>query len=87
MKVVKKTKDRDYKEEYKKFHKGGAEKKARAKRNKRRRQFLKGGKVSKGDGKDIHHYYKGGILQARVEDASVNRARREKSRVPGSERK
>jgi len=45
--------------------------------------YKRGGKVSKGDGMDIHH--KGDNLT--VESASKNRGRKEKSRVKGSKRK
>ena len=47
-------KKREYKDEYKKFQMGGQLKK-RALRNKNRRKLMAGGRVRKGDGKDIHH--------------------------------
>ena len=78
---------RDYKDEYKKFHSSPSAKKARAGRNLRRRRALKNGQVSKGDGKDVHHYTVGGRTFTRVEPASVNRGRKEKSRLKGSTRK
>tara|TARA_R110002012_G_scaffold68324_4_gene177535 strand:+ start:361 stop:609 length:249 start_codon:yes stop_codon:yes gene_type:complete len=78
---------RDYKDEYKKFQSSTKQKKERAARNGRRLKFIKKGKVSKGDGKDIHHYFKGGVLKTLVESASKNRGRAEKSRLPGSKRK
>jgi len=46
---------RDYKDEYQKFQSSTKQKQNRAKRNKIRRKFLKLGKVTKGDNKDIHH--------------------------------
>jgi hypothetical protein len=44
---------RNYKEEYKKFQSSEAQKKKRAKRNKRRREALRNGSVQKGDGYDL----------------------------------
>jgi|TARA_R100001015_G_C4597626_1_gene152727 hypothetical protein len=76
-------KKRNYKDEYKKFQSSDEQKKKRALRNKNRRKLTRGGKVSKGDGKDIHH--KGNNLT--VEPASKNRGRKEKSRLKGSKRK
>ena len=46
---------RDYRDEYEKFQSSTKQKQNRAKRNKARRKFLKSGKVTKGDNKDIHH--------------------------------
>ncbi len=77
------VKKRNYRKEYDKFQSSEKEKKNRAKRNKNRRKLMKGGKVSKGDGMDIHH--KGDKLT--VEPASKNRGRKEKSRLKGSTRK
>ena len=68
------VKKRNYRKEYDKFQSSEKEKKNRAKRNKNRRKLMKGGKVSKGDGMDIHH--KGDKLT--VEPASKNRGRKEK---------
>ena len=80
---MKVKKERDYKDEYEKFQSGGKHKKDRAARNKRRRQFELGGKVRKGDGKDIHHYTVGGKVRTKVMTASENRGKKEKSRVKG----
>ena len=77
------VKKRNYRKEYDKFQSSEKEKKNRAKRNKNSRKLMKGGKVSKGDGMDIHH--EGDILT--VEPASKNRGRKEKSRLKGSTRK
>jgi len=49
------TKKRDYKREYALQGASPKQKKDRAARNKARRQAIKAGKVSKGDGKDIGH--------------------------------
>ena len=76
-------KKRNYKKEYNKFQSSDEQKKERAKRNKNRRRLLKLGKVSKGDNKDVHH--KGD--KTKIELASVNRGRKEKSRLKGSSRK
>lgn len=46
---------RNYKKEYENFHSSAKAKKARAARNKSRREAEKDGRVSKGDGKDIDH--------------------------------
>lgn len=46
---------RDYAQEYKTSQSSSKEKKRRAARNKVRRQLEREGRVSKGDGKDIHH--------------------------------
>jgi len=78
-----KVKKRNYRKEYDKFQSSKEEKKNRANRNKNRRKLIKGGKVSKGDGMDIHH--EGDNLT--VESASKNRGRKEKSRLKGSTRK
>tara|TARA_R110002167_G_scaffold128928_3_gene311587 strand:- start:98 stop:340 length:243 start_codon:yes stop_codon:yes gene_type:complete len=80
MRAVKK---RNYKDEYQKFQAGGVQKKRRALRNKNRRRLEAGGRVSKGDGMDIHHV--GNSIK--VMTASQNRGIAEKSRLPGSKRK
>lgn len=46
---------RDYKSEYKNYHSKPEQKKNRAKRNAARNKLEKEGRVSKGDGKDVHH--------------------------------
>ncbi len=46
---------RDYKREYAIFHGKPKQIKRRAQRNKSRREMVKRGLVSKGDGKDVHH--------------------------------
>ena len=77
------VKKRNYKKEYDKFQSSEKEKKNRADRNKRRRKAEREGKVKKGDGKDIHHKGK----RIKIEPRSINRGRKEKSRVKGSKRK
>jgi hypothetical protein len=77
------VKKRNYKKEYKKFQSSDKEKKNRAARNRRRRKAEKDGKVEKGDKKDIHHKGK----KIKIEPRSINRGRKEKSRVKGSKRK
>jgi hypothetical protein len=79
-----KTIKRDYKDEYDKFQSSEEQKKKRAKRNRDRRIAEREGRVSKGDGNDVHHKADGGTI---VESASKNRGRREKSRLKGSSRK
>lgn len=46
---------RDYRDEYDSYHKKPAQKKRRATRNAARRKAQRAGKVSKGDGKEVHH--------------------------------
>ena len=46
---------RNYKREYKTYHKKPKQKKRRAGRNAARRKMTKAGKVRKGDGMDVHH--------------------------------
>ena len=46
---------RHYAQEYANYHSKSKQKKNRAGRNTARRQAERTGKVSKGDGKDIHH--------------------------------
>jgi|5_EtaG_2_1085323.scaffolds.fasta_scaffold02455_6 hypothetical protein len=77
------VKKRNYKKEYDKFQSSTKEKRNRAARNKRRRKAEKGGRVKKGDGKDLHHFTVGGKVVTVVEPKSKNRGRSEKSRVKG----
>ena len=72
---VKETAKRDYKDEYKKFQSSPKSKKYRAELNKYNR---KKGTYGNGDGKDASH--KGGKISG-FEKESVNRGRREKSRL------
>lgn len=46
---------RDYKKEYKTYHKKPVQKKRRAQRNAARRKMTKAGLTRKGDGKDVDH--------------------------------
>lgn len=46
---------RDYKEEYNSYHAKPEQKKNRALRNAARDKMEDAGRVSKGDGKDVHH--------------------------------
>jgi|TARA_R100001082_G_scaffold111107_1_gene93403 hypothetical protein len=46
---------RNYKEEYRKFQSSIEDIRARAKRNAARRKAQREGRVSKGDGKEVHH--------------------------------
>ena len=73
---------RNYKKEYKKFQSSEEQKTKRAKRNKNRSEAEKDGRVSKGDGKDVHH--KGN--KTKVMSKSKNRGMAEKSRLKGSKR-
>ncbi len=72
--------DRDYAEEYRKYHGTEKYKKDRASRNKVRRLAIRKGKVRKGDNKDIDH--KNGnprdnrASNLRIVHRSVNRAKK-----------
>jgi len=46
---------RDYRREYDSYHSKPKQKKRRAQRNTARSKMQKLGRVSKGDGKDVHH--------------------------------
>lgn len=46
---------RDYRKEYDDYHGTEEQKKRRAQRNKDRRKAERAGRVSKGDGKEVHH--------------------------------
>jgi hypothetical protein len=71
-------KPRNYKKEYEKFHSSPKAIAERSSRNKARRTLTKMGKVSKGDGKDVHHVNKRPLDNKpgnlRVMKASRNRA-------------
>lgn len=47
--------DRNWRKEYDDYHSSEEQKKRRAARNKARRDAEKDGRVSKGDGKEVHH--------------------------------
>jgi hypothetical protein len=68
---------RDYKDEYEKFQKDKSAYRAELNAENRKR-----GTYGNGDGKDLSHK-EGGLVQ---EDQSVNRGRKEKSRLKGSKR-
>jgi hypothetical protein len=72
---------RDYKKEYEKFQSSEERKKYRAELLKYNRE---NGTDGNGDGKDANHV--GGKIKGFVR-ASINRAKREKSRLRGSKRK
>jgi hypothetical protein len=69
---------RDYKREYASYQGTDDQKKKRALRNKARRQAIRDGKASKGDGTDVHHVTaisKGGANgRTKVVPASENRS-------------
>ena len=49
------TRKRNYRKEYDKYHARPEQKKRRASRNAARAIMAKKGKVTKGDGRDVHH--------------------------------
>ena len=69
---------RDYKREYATYQGTDDQKKKRALRNKARRQAIRDGQASKGDGTDVHHVTaisKGGANgRTKVVSASENRS-------------
>ena len=73
--------ERDYKDEYKKFQSSDKRKRYRAELNKYNREK---GTYGNGDGKDASH--KDGKIVG-FEKESINKGRREKSRLKGSKRK
>lgn len=77
-------KARNYSRENKKFSSSPAAKKKATERKANRRAALKSGRVSKFDGKDIHHTTS---WKTRVMSAGANRWKKEASRVKGSKRK
>lgn len=73
------NKPRPYKKEYEQYQGTEEQKKNRATRNAARRKATQDGKVTKGDGKDVHHVKalsKGGTNKnnLKVVPASVNRS-------------
>lgn len=73
------NKPRPYKKEYEQYQGTEEQKKNRAMRNAARRKAAEAGKVTKGDGKDVHHVKalsKGGTNKnnLKVVPASVNRS-------------
>ncbi len=67
---------RNYKKEYANYHSKPAQKKARASRNAARSKMMAGGKVKKGDGKDVHHTTGNPMNNKKlsVKSASANRS-------------
>lgn len=70
---------RNYKQEYANYHASDKQKKRRAARNRARREAIKAGRASKGDGMDVHHvkpFAKGGSVKGttRVVPKSKNRS-------------
>lgn len=69
---------RDYKKEYKNYQGKPAQVKKRASRNSARTAMSVGGKVKKGDGKDVHHKdgnpRNNAKSNLRVQPASTNRS-------------
>ncbi len=73
------NKPRPYKKEYEQYQGTEEQKKNRAMRNAARRKAAEAGKVTKGDGKDVHHVKalsKGGTNKnnLKVVSAAVNRS-------------
>ena len=80
--------ERDYKEEYQKYHGSEEQKKRRAQRNAARRSAMRAGKVKKGDNKEIDHVganRKGKLDNSRVKVVSKAANRRKQPKRDGSE--
>jgi hypothetical protein len=72
------NKPRPYKKEYKQYHASEEQKKNRAMRNAARRKAMQEGKVSKGDGRDVHHtkaLSKGGSNKGKLQVLSAAKNR------------
>ena len=65
---------RNYRKEYDNYQGTEEQKKRRAIRNRDRRKALRDGKVSKGDGKDIHHQDQKNLKKPVVRNRSKNRS-------------
>lgn len=76
---------RDYKKEYRKFQSSNAQKKKRAQRNKRRREAIRDGRVSKGDGYDLAEVM-GKNRKVRVVKKKRSENRRSKTDMPGDKK-
>ena len=81
---------RDYKEEYRKFQSSTKAKKARASRNSARRSAIRKGLVRKGDDREVDHINSRPTdnrpSNLRIISRTLNRAKRENSRLKGSKR-
>lgn len=73
------SKDRDYKEEYRRYHGKPEQIARRSGRNKARRKMEKAGLVRKGDGKDVDHKDRNpnnnSRSNLRIQSKHVNRGR------------
>lgn len=74
--------------EYEKFQSSEKAKKDRSSRNSARRSAIRSGRAHKGDGKDVHHTTGNprANSETRVISSSVNRGKREESRLKRSKR-
>jgi hypothetical protein len=73
------SKNRDYKEEYRRYHSKPEQRKRRSARNKARRKMVALGKARKGDGKDVDHKDRNPLNNSRgnlrMQSKSKNRGR------------
>ena len=65
---------RDFKKEYENYHSTTKAKRQRARNNKARRQAIKDGRASKGDGKDVAHSKPGAESSTSIQSKSKNRS-------------
>jgi hypothetical protein len=80
--------ERNYRDEYDKYHKSEEQKKRRAQRNAARREAMKAGKVRKGDNKEVDHIganRKGKLNNNKVRVVPKGVNRRKQPKRDGSE--
>lgn len=80
--------ERNYREEYDRYHKSEEQKKRRAQRNAARREAMKAGKVRKGDNKEVDHIganRKGKLNNNKVRVVPKGVNRRKQPKRDGSE--
>jgi hypothetical protein len=68
------SKNRNYRQEYDRYHSTEKAKKQRARNNAARNKAEKEGRVSKGDGKDVAHSKPGARGSTSIQSASQNRS-------------
>lgn len=71
---TKKKRDRDFKEEYRKYHSSTKAKKQRARNNKANRKAKKEGRIKEGDGNDVAHSKPGAHGSTSIQSKSKNRS-------------
>lgn len=80
--------ERNYRDEYDKYHKSEEQKKRRAQRNAARRAAMRAGKVKKGDNKEVDHRAanrKGPLNNKNVQILTKKQNRKKQPKRDGSE--